>query len=98
MPKRIKREGRAMPVKHPFMKLGILKFKPTLADRAKIAAGYAIEVSIQMNMQHNCGQVEVASTWRVTEYDDVKGMDTLKPMEAPKLTTAPIPPEAPQKP
>jgi hypothetical protein len=70
-----KRKLRTIDPKFRFLKPGVLIFKPSAVERAKLALGYSIRVDVLMKMQHNPGVVAVRSAWRPTEQlpsDDMK--------------------------
>jgi hypothetical protein len=70
-----KRKLRTIDPKFRFLKPGVLIFKPTVAERAKLALGYCIRVDVLMKFQHNPGITAVRSAWRPTEQlpsDDMK--------------------------
>ena len=46
----LKPVGRVLPTRFRFTKHGVLIFTPTLADRAKIALGYNIKVSVTQRL------------------------------------------------
>lgn len=82
--------GKPMPVKMRFLKQGVMIFQPTMAERAKIAMGFNIKVSVNMALQHNPGVVQVESRMDVTKQNDFT--------DAPMLAHMPVEPIVTQLP
>lgn len=87
--------GTKVPTKFRFMKKGVLIFTPTKLERAQLALGYNIRVHVDMKMQHNCGEVQIASRMDLTEQTDFKNLPTVQALPPqPQIVKVQIAPDA----
>lgn len=75
--------GTPLPTRMRFLKQGVFIFKPTPGERAKIALGFNIKVSVTQNMEHNPGRVTGSVTWDVTEQSEFQEGDRIKVLPEP---------------
>ena len=73
-----KNTGTPLPTKYRFLKQGVFIFKPTPGERAKIALGFNIKVSVTQEMEHNPGRVTGGVTWDVTEQSEFQEGDRIR--------------------
>ena len=73
--------GKPLPIKMRYMKQGVMIFVPTALERAKIAMGFNIKVSVNQAMQHNPGVVQVESRMDLTKQTDFSDAPTLQHMQ-----------------
>jgi hypothetical protein len=80
-----------------FLKQGIMIFELTAAQRAKLVLGYNVKVTVNLAMQHNPGVVDVEAQLDVTEQNQFKPGDQLKPLSvAPEVINSEPPAKEPK--
>jgi len=77
---------RPLPKKHRFGREGVLVFKLTASQRAKIALGYNVRVSVTQHFERNPGDIQVATRIDVTTQTEFDAGDRIAPLrQAPKI-------------
>ena len=79
-PKRPKQDnGKPLPTKYRQLQEGVLIFEPTLVQKAQIALGHRIKISVTQKFQHNPGHIDVSARMDVTEQNQFDPGDKIAP-------------------
>ena len=71
--------GQPLPTKYRQLHEGVLIFELSAIQRAKIALGFNIKVSVTQKFQHKPGHIDVAARIDVTEQNQFQPGDKIAP-------------------